>query len=245
MRVFRDTLTASLLSSVSDVRQLKIRGSLATLTGGDALDTSLFELIAEDIEAQGYSIRPGALRSDIADALLEELHRLDADEFTGAGVGRGANYLQTEFVRTDTICWITGQTDGARAWLNWASRLQYHLNRRLFLGLFSFESHFSHYAPGDYYKRHFDAFRGEANRVLSIVVYLNPAWTPADAGELVIYRDDRDRTGIKVVPLLGTVVAFLSEDFPHEVLPAKRDRHSVAGWYRVNNTLHNTIDPPD
>ena len=114
----------------------------------------------------------------------------------------------------------------------------------MFLGLFSFESHFAHYRPGDYYKRHYDAFRGEANRVLSIVVYFNSGWTPKEGGELVLYKDDKDRQGTKVIPLMGTIVVFLSEEFPHEVLKAKRDRHSIAGWYRVNTSLGDKVDPP-
>jgi SM-20-related protein len=110
--------------------------------------------------------------------------------------------------------------------------------------LFSFESHFAHYAPGDYYKRHYDAFKGEANRILSIVTYLNPGWMQSDGGELVIYRDDQDREGIRVVPLHGTIVVFLSALFPHEVLPAERDRYSVAGWFRVNESNLNKVNPP-
>lgn len=48
------------------------------------------------------------------------------------------------------------------------------LNRHLLLGLFSFESHFTHYRAGDFYKQHQDAFKGQANRILSLVVYLIP-----------------------------------------------------------------------
>lgn len=80
--------------------------------------------------------------------------------------------------------------------------------------------------------------------MLSVITYLNPAWLPTDGGELVIYNDDKDRDGIKVVPLYGTLVIFLSEEFPHEVLPSSRDRHSVAGWFRVNTSINNKIDPP-
>ena len=122
--------------------------------------------------------------------------------------------------------------------------MQRFLNQRLFLGLFSFESHFAHYSPGAYYKRHYDAFQGEENRVLSIVTYLNPSWGNTEGGELVLYCGERDSEGIKVVPLYGTVVVFLSKEFPHEVLPASRDRYSVAGWYRVNGSIGNKIDPP-
>ncbi|MDH5172415.1 MAG: 2OG-Fe(II) oxygenase, partial [Gammaproteobacteria bacterium] len=50
--------------------------------------------------------------------------------------------------------------------------------------------------------------------------------------------------GIKVTPALGTVAVFLSEDFEHEVLPARRDRFSIAGWYRVNSSSARRADPP-
>ncbi len=212
--------------------------------GGKGIDETLFGLIADDIQRQGYSIRPGALPESITQALALHQQKMAASKYSSAGIGRGGDYLQNEFVRTDEICWINGASEAGVLWIDWAAKLQSFLNSRLFLGLFSFESHFAHYAPGDYYKRHYDAFRGEANRVLSIVVYLNPGWTQPDRGELVLYRDELDKEGIKVVPLYGTIVAFLSEEFPHEVLPAKRDRYSVAGWFRVNTSIGNKIDPP-
>jgi SM-20-related protein len=48
----------------------------------------------------------------------------------------------------------------------------------------------------------------------------------------------------KVTPLMGTLVLFLSEDFPHEVLPATRDRYAIAGWYRINTSVSDRVDPP-
>ena len=85
---------------------------------------------------------------------------------------------------------------------------------------------------------------GEANRVLSVVAYLNSSWSQDDGGELVLYRDEQDAEGIKVTPLNGTLVIFLSEEFPHEVLPANRDRYSVAGWFRCNTSQEQRVDPP-
>jgi SM-20-related protein len=38
------------------------------------------------------------------------------------------------------------------------------------------------------------------------------------------------------------VVIFLSERIPHEVLPATRDRYSIAGWFRVNATTGGRLD---
>lgn len=207
-------------------------------------DDALFGLIANDLERQGYSVRPYALPEHLSSTLMEHAFTMAEENYEPAGIGRGEAFLHNEFVRTDEICWITGESDAGNQWLNWASGLQAFLNRKLFLGLFSFESHFAHYAEGQYYKRHVDAFKGEANRVLSVVVYLNPGWTSHDGGELVLYKDDHDVDGIKVLPLLGTIVTFLSEEFPHEVLPAKRDRHSIAGWFRVNTSQNGKIDPP-
>lgn len=209
-----------------------------------APDEALFERIALGVEQQGFSVCPAALPLELANALYTEQQLLGSWHYRDAGVGRGGEFQTNPFVRSDEICWMGNETDVEQLWRRWASALQQYLNRRLFLGLFSFESHYAHYRPGDFYKRHVDAFRGQANRVLSLVVYLNPAWNPADGGELVLYRDEQDFEGIRVVPLMGTVAVFLSEEFPHEVLPARKDRYSVAGWYRVNATQGAQIDPP-
>lgn len=212
--------------------------------GNSTTSETLFSLIAQDIASKGYSIRPGALPVELSDSLLFHQQAMAAEEFKKAGIGRSHEYIKNEFVRTDEICWIHGDTDAGKQWLDWTASLQRYLNSRLFLGLFSFESHFAHYGPGDYYKRHYDAFRGETNRVLSIVAYFNSGWTGSDGGELVLYKDDGDKSGIKVVPLLGTLVTFLSEEFPHEVLPVHRDRCSIAGWFRVNTSGPSKVDPP-
>ncbi|GAA0860148.1 2OG-Fe(II) oxygenase [Aliiglaciecola litoralis] len=211
---------------------------------GEGEGTEFFEKIAKDIQDKGFSINPCALPHMLGESLAGHLHSMPQFNFEQAGIGRESEHSVNNFVRTDDICWITGESDAGRRWLEWNSSLQTFLNRRLFLGLFSFESHFAHYSPGDFYKRHFDAFKGEANRVLSVVVYLNHAWQPDDGGELVIYQNEQDQEGIKVTPSFGTMVVFLSEEFPHEVLPASRDRFSIASWYRVNSSTSEKADPP-
>ena len=45
-------------------------------------------------------------------------------------------------------------------------------------------------------------------------------------------------------PVCRTVVLFLSEEMPHEVRPARRDRYSVTGWFRLNNSSPDRVDPP-
>lgn len=160
---------------------------ISSTDGDNTNDETLFGLIAQDIETQGYSIRHGALPEGLAMDLFHYQQSLAAEKFKKAGIGRRDEYLENEFVRTDEILWINGEAEVGKNWLDWTAGLQRFLNRRLFLGLFSFESHFAHYSPGDYYKRHYDAFRGEANRVLSVVAYFNTGWTAADGVELVLY----------------------------------------------------------
>ncbi|MCE2573155.1 2OG-Fe(II) oxygenase [Motilimonas eburnea] len=207
-----------------------------------------FEVIAQALTQQGYCIIPDALLDypNLTQDLLLQASQMPANAFNSAGIGRKQDHIQNDFVRRDEIHWIDGQTAAEQAWLKWNQALKDYLNKRLYLGLFSYESHFAHYKPGAFYKKHVDAFRGEANRVLTTVFYLNPNWTTEDGGELVIYPEQADphSTDIieKVIPTFGTMVIFLSEEFPHEVLPARRDRYSIAGWFRVNNITK--LDPP-
>ncbi len=211
---------------------------------GDETGEGLFAAIANDLLDKGYSINPGALPAELAEALWQQVVQISSGQFERGGIGRLNRHMQNDFVRSDEICWISDDSDAGQQWLRWAGTLQAYLNRRLFLGLFSFESHFAHYGPGDFYKRHLDAFRGEANRKLSIVSYLNSGWLPEHGGELVLYRSREDLEGIRVTPGFGTLVVFLSEEFPHEVLPACRDRYSIAGWFRVNASSAERVDPP-
>lgn len=206
--------------------------------------TALFDNMAQEVYAQGYSIQSGALPHDLAVGLQQRVSTLPAQAFDHAGVGRDAQHQHNPTIRGDVIHWITGQTPVEQAWLAWANQLQEALNRRLFLGLFSFESHFSHYRPGDFYQRHVDAFKGQANRMVSLVVYLNPQWQAKDGGELVLYRNTQDKNGHTVWPAFARAVVFLSEEFPHEVLPTHKDRYAIAGWFRVNTSHSGRIDPP-
>ncbi|KAA9131052.1 2OG-Fe(II) oxygenase [Marinihelvus fidelis] len=169
------------------------------------------------------------------------LEQVDGGEFHAATVGRGDDQQRNRFVRRDAIHWLDEHAPALAPWREWTEALRVHLNRRLFLGLFSFESQLAHYRPGDFYRTHLDAFRGEASRVVSLVTYLNPDWQAGDGGELVLHTD---LGAIHVPPAYRTVVLFLSEEMPHEVLPAARDRFSVAGWFRLNGSMGERVDPP-
>ena len=204
----------------------------------------LFDQLADALSERGYAVIPSALPGAVAESLLQRVASLGDQVFRPAGTGRQQSYQRDDLVRSDHIHWLAADDPSEVHYLAWMESLRAGLNRRLFLGLFDYECHFARYAPGSFYKKHVDAFRGRSNRVLSTVFYLNPEWTASDGGELVIY-DEQDRVVGAVQPVMGTLVVFLSEKVPHEVLEASRLRHSVAGWFRVNASLGAHIDPPN
>ena len=63
-------------------------------------------------------------------------------------------------------------------------------------------------------------------------------------GRVALVTGAGSADGIRVAPAVGTLAVFLSEDFEHEVLPARRDRYSIAGWFRVNSSSARRVDPP-
>lgn len=218
---------------------------LPTVTSSEE---QLFDYIADSLEQRGYVIVPDALAPALTDSLFADLMSTTGADFKPAGIGRQEDFQLNRSVRSDRICWLRGATPASEAFLSWAERLRQGLNRRLFLGLFDYECHYASYPTGAFYKKHYDAFKGQATRVLSTVCYLNPDWGPDDGGELVLYEDDAE-TGTnreleRVQPEYGKLVIFLSEVFPHEVLPAMRERYSIAGWFRVNTSSGEFPDPP-
>lgn len=198
------------------------------------------DTIADALVEQGYWVVEAALPRGLLDRLIVHFDRLKQGEFKVAGVGRQTDFQVQESIRSDKIHWIQPDAESTAAFLEWMDSLRVGLNRRLYLGLFDYESHFAHYPVGAFYKKHLDAFRsnikqGQANRVLSTVLYLNDDWQKDDGGELLLYAaDDEDRVIESLSPHAGRLVIFLSEKFPHEVLPARRERKSIAGWFRVN-----------
>ena len=152
------------------------REQLASYQPLHVFDEAIFENIVDDLVTKGFSIQEHGLPDFITQALLACQRSISEAEYQAAGIGRAENYQKAEKVRGDEICWITGSSSEGALWLSWCEAMQQYVNRSLFMGLFSFESHFAHYQPGDYYKRHYDAFKGETNRILTIVAYFNSYW---------------------------------------------------------------------
>ncbi len=206
---------------------------LETLDGYN--ETVWFERFVSDLSEKDYSVHPGALPPGVLVELRDKLEALSYSDFDTAHVGRRRDEQRNSFVRSNRVHWLLDDDHSITGWHRWTHSLKKYLNRHLLLGLESFESHLALYEPGSFYKRHLDVFKGERNRVVSLVTYLNDGWQPDQGGELVLYSSRREP--LKISPESGTVVLFLSESVPHEVLTTQRTRHSVAGWFRVRSSV--------
>ncbi len=157
-----------------------------------------------------------------------------------AGAFRPATVAKTRQhapgIRGDEICWIdeTAAPPATRGWLARLERLRQAINRAAYLGLFDLELHYALYPPGARYARHLDCFRNDDQRVVTTILYLNPpGWTREDGGALRLWLDPEGRQEpVEILPAGGTFVSFLSARFWHEVLPARRERLSLTGWFR-------------
>ncbi|MTI98625.1 MAG: 2OG-Fe(II) oxygenase [Marinobacter adhaerens] len=174
------------------------------------------------------------LGENLLAALKQEVQVLDrTDAMKKAGIGRGNDLVRDRSVRRDKIAWLQGVTAPQAALFEFFETIRQELNQRLFLGLKRFETHYATYHPGDFYKRHLDSFRGRASRVVSLVLYLNEDWQAADGGALQVFNRDNDQEVCgTILPEAGRMALFMSEEIPHEVLPANRTRYSLACWFR-------------
>ncbi|TAG78250.1 MAG: 2OG-Fe(II) oxygenase [Betaproteobacteria bacterium] len=202
-----------------------------------------FENIIDALAERGLYVGASILPASLTSQLYERVLALSsAAQLQSARVGRDARAAEVSAIRSDQTRWLDEKPlepaeHEARTRIE---ALRAALNEALFLGARSAELHFAHYAPGASYKTHRDQFGDHDARVVSLVFYLNPVWQDADGGELVIYDDERAPPQTpraapqlaRVLPIAGTMVAFRSEMFPHEVLPATTHRFSLTGWLR-------------
>lgn len=197
--------------------------------------SDVFEYIAGEIGSKGYVVLDSPLPQDLLDQLFLEFTALDREAFKQAGVGRQQAHRLNDFLRRDHVYWLDSNLPQLQGYFDWMEQLRLCINRNLFLGLFDYECHYAYYPEGAFYKKHVDAFKGQSNRRLSTVLYLNPQWQQGDGGELALYREDTSTPFLTVSPRYGGMVVFLSEKFPHEVLRANCGRFSLTGWHRCAN----------
>ncbi|WFF40288.1 2OG-Fe(II) oxygenase [Salinicola endophyticus] len=201
--------------------------------------------LIDALVARGWYAGETFLDVGLCQDLHAELTRLEArQQLQEAAIGRGDERTLRRDIRGDAIHWLDRESLAQRRYLALMAELQQQINIALYLGLFEFEAHFAQYPPGAFYRKHYDSFRGRANRIVSTVLYLNPDWPSDGGGEMALYDEhDSEREVARVVPRAGTFVCFLSDRIPHEVLPTRLPRTSIAGWFRRNASLGGRVDP--
>lgn len=196
-------------------------------------DTTVLQELVQTLAERDWAVHEGFLDVAHVTALHAEAAALHvAGAFRAAGIGHDA--LHRPEVRGDELAWITKE-QAPRAWAlsqQELETLRSAVNAHTYLGLHELEAHYAVYPPGAFYARHLDRFRQDNQRVISLVLYLNEGWGAEDGGELRLYPSTAAEAGVTVLPRSGTLVCFLSERVPHEVLPARRARYSLAGWFR-------------
>lgn len=202
----------------------------------DSADQQWLDHIANELAEWGWLTLDVSSRlgGDLLARLRREVNILEETAaMERAGVGRGSGFTRDRSVRRDRIAWLDGESPAQQQLFGFLEQIRVGLNRRLFLGLQRFESHYASYQSGDFYRRHLDSFRGRASRAVSLVLYLNENWQLDDGGELQVFnRESPDEVCGRVAPESGRAVIFLSEEVPHEVLPARCRRQSIACWFR-------------
>jgi SM-20-related protein len=203
----------------------------------DVEDAGCADLLIEDLRAAGLAVRDGFLRPSAWRALgaCAETRRGRGD-FAAARVGAGRTLERREAIRGDFTCWLTPPLfDAEMRLLEMLERLRLELNRGGIPGLFELELHYAWYPSGAGYARHLDRPQKRDARVVSLVLYLNEDWTTGDGGALRCFDGVGPPQDIQ--PIGGRLVAFLSEGLEHSVLPARRPRLSLTGWFRGREEL--------
>ena len=192
---------------------------------------TLYKKITDALINEGYIIIEDALDEELSQKLLQKAQK--QQNYKEAGISSSNALHLDKKRRRDKIVWLDESDESVSEFLAFISGLREYLNRSLFLGLTYYEAHFAHYKKGDFYEKHLDAFKSSKNRVVTTVYYLNEEWNQRDGGELLIYNKE-EKLIKKVLPKQNTLVVFMSEEFPHAVDIAKKDRYSIAGWYRID-----------
>lgn len=186
------------------------------------------------IHKDWVALADGVPLSLVAELCLEAEQKYQQGLMTPAAVGRGTGRQVQPHTRSDLSAWFDNSSPAQNRFCEGLVRLQETLNRCFFLGLQEHEAHFACFPKDGFYRRHLDSFKGNNVRRITIVSYLNENWSAEDGGAIRLYNGNEVITDI--LPYGGTLLIFLSEAIPHEVLPAHRSRYSVAAWLRTAPT---------
>jgi len=196
--------------------------------------------LTESLNSNGWTVIDGFLDQ----SLLSQLHQFietayQKQRFKKAKIGRHAQKNENREIRTDSTLWYGNEFPALNEKL---SEIQHLLNRELFLGINHCEFHFAIYEPGGFYEAHVDQFNtaeaSDGERLISLVLYLNPIWNSYFGGELLIHHPEKAGQILKrIEPISGRLVLFDSKRVLHSVAPTFAQRLSFTGWFRRERVI--------
>lgn len=194
------------------------------------------------LETSGWAMSDEVIPVEWRHSLKEASQTLfEAGQFHDALIGQHASRQKNTDIRGDSICWVDPHLPpyATHPFFLFLADLRQTLNQTYFLGLRSEELHFARYGSGYGYKKHLDQHRNCPHRKISVVLYLNDDWGPDDGGELCLY--EAGNAGLervtRLLPTPGRFVMFRSDQIWHEVLPTRRTRWSLTGWFRDDQPI--------
>ena len=195
------------------------------------------------LEICGWAMSDDVIPPDWCRTLKETSQTLwHAGQFHDANIGKHASRQKNTQIRGDSICWVDFSSPpfNTHPFTGFLANLRHTLNQQFYLGLRSEEFHLARYSSGYGYSKHLDQHRNSPHRKISVVLYLNEDWGPDDGGELRLYEADEPATHdagqlqrvTQLLPMPARLVVFRSDIIWHEVLPTRRTRWSITGWFR-------------
>ena len=198
--------------------------------------------ILSALETHGWAVCDALIPASLTHRLFTEgQQRWEQGQFHDARIGREQQLARVTSIRGDSILWLEpeSQYPASQEIFQLTGLMQQALNRYFFLGLKQMELHYARYASGTGYARHLDQHKNTAFRKITLVSYLNPDWSEADGGELVLYDPESPLQEIqRILPIAGRTVIFRSDLIEHEVLPCQKPRWSITGWFRDDERLY-------
>jgi SM-20-related protein len=187
----------------------------------------MIDQIVQDILSFGWSYQ-----QNVVDKLtLKSLAPLFETEFLPAQVGSSLQRQRNVEIRGDLTKWLDPHDPPREIHelVELLHRLKQEFNQRFYLGLKDVEFHLAKYPAGSFYKKHSDRFESDSSRSVTFIFYLHQEWNESLGGELVLYNKKNEILK-EILPDPGSMVIFMSEDFPHEVRICSAERRSFTGW---------------
>lgn len=189
-----------------------------------------YEHLIQDIIKKEYGILDNFLsEEDILKLRQDLVKKREKELFRRAGIGKEEHYQKNKDIRGDQILWLDNKAPELQHFFTAVNEFIDYLNYTCYAGIRSSEFHYAVYPPGTFYHRHLDTFVNDDSRRFSVILYLNDNWVKEDGGILRIYHENEE---IEILPKGNRLVCFASNILEHEVLPTKRERLSITGWFR-------------